>query len=117
MGRRLLCFKHNERQPGHQVMIDRRTLFTKAWQQARRTVGQFRTLRSAFAAALRETWVFMKMMAAETARTAAIQAARAAATPQKWADQNPYRASAVARHVARLNTHPLLTRVNHHGHS
>ena len=33
--------------------IDRRTLFTEAWKSARRMRGQYRTLRTAFAAALR----------------------------------------------------------------
>lgn len=44
------------------MSIERRTLFLEAWRSARRTVGQYRTLRTAFAAALRRVWALVKEM-------------------------------------------------------
>jgi hypothetical protein len=83
-------------------MIDRRTIFTEAWKSAKRTAGQYRTIRCAFAAALRRVWSLVKAMMVEAKRPTV---SRPVARP--WESENTYRAAAVTAHKARLGSYVI----------
>ncbi len=87
------------------MTIDRRAIFIEAWKSARRTRGQYQTIRAAFAAALRRVWGLVKAIAAEVARRPTRMLVPA---PKTWEAENHHRAAAVAAHRARLGTY-----VNH----
>lgn len=85
------------------MIISRRDIFTEAWKSARRTRGQYRTMRASFAAALRRVWALVKAMATQE------EATRRPVAPQRpqaktWASGNTHRAAAVARRNARLGS-------------
>ncbi len=84
------------------MSIDRRLLFTEAWKSARATRSLYRTLRTAFAAALRRLWPLIKATA-EMKAQAAFRKTHAPATA--WEQENPYRARAVAARKARLGSY------------
>lgn len=86
------------------MTIDRRTIFIEAWKSARRMRGQYRTLRTAFAAALRRVWSLVKAMAAEEARRPVSPVRPIAST---WEAGNIHRAVAVAAHRARLGSYVI----------
>ena len=86
------------------MTIDRRTLFTEAWKSARRMRGQYRTLRTAFAAALRRVWSLVKAMVAEEARRPVLPTRPIVST---WEAGNAHRAAAGAAHRARLGSYVL----------
>ncbi|HLO78478.1 MAG TPA: hypothetical protein VK196_18640, partial [Magnetospirillum sp.] len=81
--------------------ISRSEIFKMAWKAAKGTAAGYRTLRAAFAAALRRVWSLVKAAAAEEAR----RPVRPAQPAKTWASENPYRAAAVASRKARLGTY------------
>lgn len=85
------------------MLIDRRQIFPLAWKRAKATAAGYRTLRAAFAAALRSVWSLVKAAVAEEAR----RPVRPAQPVKTWASENPHRAAAVARRTARLGTYSV----------
>lgn len=83
------------------MIISRREIFTLAWKRAKATAAGYRTLRTAFAAALRSVWSLVKAAAAEEAR----RPSRVVEPVDSWVSENPYRAAAVAARKARLGTY------------
>lgn len=60
------------------AQIDKRQLFTQAWQVARATVAAFANLRAAFIAALKKGWSMLKTRTADQIRRELVDARRAA---------------------------------------
>ena len=83
-------------------MINRRIIFTEAWKSARRTAGQYPTIRAAFSAALRRVWSLVKAMVVDAKRPTV---SRPVARP--WASKNIHRTRAVARADQRLGSYVL----------
>lgn len=83
------------------MLIDRRQIFTLAWKRAKATTAGYRTLRTAFAAALRSVWALVKAAVAEEAR----RPVRLVQPVNTWASENAYRAAAVASRKARLGSY------------
>lgn len=83
------------------MLIDRRQIFTLAWKRAKAAAAGYRTLRTAFAAALRSVWALVKAAVVEEAR----RAVRPVQPVNTWASENPYRSAAVASRKARLGSY------------
>ena len=86
------------------MTFDRHQIFAAAWKRAKAHRNGYRTLRAAFAAALRSVWGLAKAMVAENIRRPALPVRPAA--PQ-WENANAHRAAAVAASRSRLGSYVI----------
>ena len=77
------------------MAIDHRTIFIGAWKSARRMRGQYRILRTAFAAALRRVWSLVKAMAVEEAQVTVVHGSALHTPAQDLLVQNGHHQEAV----------------------
>jgi len=87
------------------MIVSRSQIFTLAWKRAKATAAGYRTLRTAFAAALRSVWALVKAAAAEEASRPVRPIQPERNTFSDWWESNPHRAAAVAARKARLGTY------------